>query len=110
MFPMYYLNGVQGMSDCRWLFIIDGCISLPLSILGFFIFPGMPMTGPIWWMTPAEYELGQERMREAGVEAPQKISKKMLRRVFCHWHWYLGILASVLFLRAQVLRLLHLRC
>lgn len=92
------LNGVHGMSGWRWLFIIDGCISLPLSILGFFIFPGMPMSGRIWWMTPAEYELGQQRMREVGVEPPQKISKKMLRRVFCHWHWYLGILAYVLFL------------
>lgn len=92
------LNGVGGMSGWRWLFIIDGSISLPLSILGFFIFPGMPMSGKIWWMTEAEYELGQLRMREAGVEAPKKISKALLRRIFLNWHWYLGVLPYILFL------------
>lgn len=92
------LNGVGGMSGWRWLFIIDGSISLPLSILGFFIFPGMPMSGRIWWMTEKEYELGQLRMREAGVEAPKKISKDVLKRLFLNWHWYLGIMAYVLFL------------
>lgn len=65
------LNGIGGMSGktyphlhtqshthpnthpegWRWLFIVDSSISLPLSILGFFIFPGMPMSGNIWWMT-----------------------------------------------------------
>ncbi|EGY20575.1 hypothetical protein VD0002_g7407 [Verticillium dahliae] len=92
------LNGVHGMSGWRWLFIIDGSISLPLSILGFFIFPGMPQSGRIWWMTEKEHELGQLRMREAGVEAPKKITKALLRRIFCRWHWYIGVLAYVLFL------------
>ncbi|KAM0334981.1 hypothetical protein ACHAQA_000015 [Verticillium albo-atrum] len=92
------LNGVHGMSGWRWLFIIDGSISLPLSILGFFIFPGMPQSGRIWWMTEKEHELGQLRMREAGVEAPKKITKALLKRIFCRWHWYVGVSAYVLFL------------
>jgi hypothetical protein len=86
------------MAGWRWLFIIDGCISLPLSILGFFIFPGMPMSKRIWWMTEKEYRLGQVRMEEVGVAPPTKITRALLRRIFCHWHWYLGILAYVLFL------------
>ncbi|CAI6096152.1 hypothetical protein V2G26_007939 [Clonostachys chloroleuca] len=92
------LNGVGGMSGWRWLFIIDGSISLPLAFLGFFIFPGMPMSGRIWWMTEKEYELGQLRMREVGVEPPKKITKAVLKRIFFHWHWYLGVLAYILFL------------
>lgn len=92
------LNGVGGMAGWRWLFIIDGVISLPLGIIGFFIFPGMPQSGKPWWLTPEEHEIGQRRMREEGVEAPKKITPRMLRRVFCHWHWYVGVLAYVLFL------------
>ncbi|KAF6819067.1 vitamin H transporter, partial [Colletotrichum musicola] len=92
------LNGVHGMAGWRWLFIIDGCISLPISIMGYFIFPGMPSSGKPWWLTQAEYELGQRRMRDVGVEEPKKITTRMLRRLFCHWHWYVGVLAYVLFL------------
>ncbi|KAG9258467.1 vitamin H transporter [Emericellopsis atlantica] len=92
------LNGVGGMSGWRWLFIIDGSISLPLSILGFFIFPGMPMSGKIWWMKEEEHALAQLRLREVGVEAPKKITKALLKRIFLRWHWYLGVLAYILFL------------
>ncbi|KAH7031493.1 vitamin H transporter [Microdochium trichocladiopsis] len=92
------LNGVHGMAGWRWLFIIDGCISLPLSIMGFFIFPGMPSSKKIWWMSEKELELGRLRMREAGVEEPKKIGKALLRRIFCHWHWYVGVMAYILFL------------
>jgi len=95
------LNGVHGLAGWRWLFIIDGCISLPIGLLGFFIFPGMPTSAKPWWLTTAQHELGQRRMREEGVEAPKKITMRMLRRIFCHWHWYVGVLAYVFFLSSS---------
>lgn len=49
-------------------------------------------------MTEAEHKLGQQRMREVGVAAPAKTSKALFKRIFCHWHWYVGVLAYVLFL------------
>ncbi|GJC84372.1 vitamin H transporter [Colletotrichum liriopes] len=66
--------------------------------MGYFIFPGMPTSGKPWWLSQKEYELGQRRMRDEGVEEPKKISVQMLKRLFCHWHWYVGVLAYVLFL------------
>ncbi|KAF2025011.1 hypothetical protein EK21DRAFT_77414, partial [Setomelanomma holmii] len=36
------LNGVHGMSGWRWLFTIDGSISLPIGLAGFFLYPGLP--------------------------------------------------------------------
>ena len=95
------LNGVHGMAGWRWLFIIDGCISLPIGLLGFFIFPGMPTSGKPWWLTERDHELGQQRMREVGVEQPKKITMQMLKRLFCHWHWYVGVLAYVFFLSSS---------
>ena len=56
------------------------------------------MSKKIWWMTEDEYKLGQQRMREVGVAEPTKISKALLRRIFCHWHWYVGVLAYILVL------------
>jgi len=79
----------------------QGCISLPIGLLGFLIFPGMPNSAKPFWLTEAEHELGQRRMREAGVEAPKKITTRMLKRVFFHWHWYVGVLAYVFFLSSS---------
>ncbi|KAJ2904062.1 Pantothenate transporter liz1-like protein 8 [Zalerion maritima] len=95
------LNGVSGMSGWRWLFIIDGCISLPIGLAGYFMFPGMPTSKKPFWMTEAQHELGKKRMRDVGVEEPKRISKKMLSRLFKHWHWYLGTLAYVFFLSSS---------
>jgi hypothetical protein len=46
-----YLNGVGGLAGWRWLFILDGCISLPIAFIGFLLFPGIPAAKKPWWMT-----------------------------------------------------------
>jgi MFS family permease len=70
------LNGVGGMAGWRWLFIIDGCISLPIALLGFFMFPGLPSSGKPWWMTEEEHFLAQRRMRDEGVEQAERSAGK----------------------------------
>lgn len=92
------LNGVNGMSGWRWLFIIDGCISLPIALVGFVIFPGMPSSAKPFWLTTEQHELGRRRMREVGVESPKRITLQVLKRVFGHWHWYVGVLTYVFYL------------
>jgi len=92
------LNGVNGLAGWRWLFIIDGCISLPIGLLGFLLFPGMPSSGKPFWLTEEQHQLARRRMREAGVAEPGRISTAMLKRVFCRWHWWVGTLAYVFFL------------
>ncbi|KAK4118832.1 MFS general substrate transporter [Parathielavia appendiculata] len=91
------LNGVGGMSGWRWLFIIDGVISLPISLAGYFFFPGLPSSPRIWWLTEREQKLAQARMRADGVKESAKIGKRMLRRVFTHWHFYIAVLTYILF-------------
>lgn len=89
------LNGVSGMSGWRWLFIIDGTISLPIAFAGYFLFPGLPTSPRIWWLKEDEQKLAQQRMRDEGVKKPKKIGKKMLKRVFSHWHFYIAVLTYV---------------
>lgn len=95
------LNGVHGMAGWRWLFIIDGCISLPLAFLGYVMFPGLPSSGKPLWMTEEKHALAQKRMQDIGVEQSKEISIKMLKRVFCHWNFYVGVLAYVFFLSSS---------
>ncbi|KAE9372530.1 pantothenate transporter liz1 [Stipitochalara longipes BDJ] len=96
------LNGVGGMAGWRWLFIIDGCISLPIAILGYFVFPGLPASGKPWWLTPDQYQLAKKRMNEEGMEDSVNFSKTkivaMLKRLFTTWHFYIAVLTYTFFL------------
>ncbi|KAF1979605.1 MFS general substrate transporter [Bimuria novae-zelandiae CBS 107.79] len=91
------LNGVMGRSGWRWLFIIDGSISLPIAIAGFFLFPGLPTSPKVWWLTEKEQKLAIARMSNEGVKQSAKIGKRMLKRVFTHWHFYIAVLTYVCF-------------
>ncbi|KAF2635400.1 pantothenate transporter liz1 [Massarina eburnea CBS 473.64] len=95
------LNGVSGMAGWRWLFIIDGIISLPVAIAGFFIFPGLPSSKRPWWLTQAEHELAQQRMREVGVEPSTKLNWSVIRRTLSRWEFYVGVLAYTFFLSSS---------
>ncbi|WQF88315.1 Putative major facilitator superfamily, MFS transporter superfamily [Colletotrichum destructivum] len=92
------LNGTHGMSGWRWLFIIDGCISISIAIAGFFLYPGLPTTQPrVWWLTEEERILAVARMQSQGTKQSSKIGKRMLKRVFTHWHFYVAVLTYVFF-------------
>ncbi|KAJ4303465.1 hypothetical protein N0V90_002360 [Kalmusia sp. IMI 367209] len=91
------LNGVMGRSGWRWLFIIDGSISLPIALLGFIMFPGLPTSPRVWWLTENEQELAIARMNNEGVKQSSKIGKRMLKRVFTRWHFYVAVLTYVCF-------------
>jgi hypothetical protein len=94
------LNGVGGMAGWRWLFIIDGIFSLPIALLGYFIFPGLPASGKPWWLTADQYQLAKKRMNEEGMEDSVKFSKTkikaMLKRLFTNWHFYIAVLTYTL--------------
>ncbi|EJT76536.1 pantothenate transporter liz [Gaeumannomyces tritici R3-111a-1] len=56
------LNGVMGRAGWRWLFVIHGIITLPISFLGFVVWPGLPISRRRWWMTEEEHALAVKRI------------------------------------------------
>jgi MFS transporter, ACS family, pantothenate transporter len=42
MAAVYHLGGRGGLKGWQWLFIIDGVISLPIAIAGYFVLPDVP--------------------------------------------------------------------
>jgi hypothetical protein len=89
------------MAGWRWLFIIDGIISLPIALAGFFIFPGLPSSKKPWWLTPAEHELARTRMLSAGVAPSKKLSWSVVKRTFTRWEFYMGVLCYTFFLSSS---------
>ncbi|KAH8601781.1 major facilitator superfamily domain-containing protein [Bisporella sp. PMI_857] len=56
------LNGVLGLSGWRWLFVIHGIITLPISFLGFAFWPGLPTSPRRWFISEEEHALAVKRI------------------------------------------------
>ena len=58
------MNGVSGRSGWRWLFIIDGIITLPIALYGYLVFPDVPAITKAFYLTEevSFNHLGEERV------------------------------------------------
>jgi MFS family permease len=101
------LDGVQGRAGWRWLFIIDGIITLPLAVAGYLFFPNLPQGGKkTWWTTEAEHQLSVKRMQEIGRAGKQPWTKAKVKRIFSSWHTYLLRMSSHILLHLVSLSLI----
>lgn len=93
------LNGVRGLAGWRWLFILDGCISLLIAILGFALFPGLLAAKKPWQITKDEHDIARKRVKDKGIKQsrPSIFNKTILKRVFTKWHFYLAVLCYTLY-------------
>ncbi|KAG0703843.1 MFS general substrate transporter [Suillus ampliporus] len=57
------MEGFLGYAAWRWLFFVEGCLTVVVAICGMFILPDFPQS-PASWLTPAEHALAQKRMEE----------------------------------------------
>ncbi|TVY85406.1 Pantothenate transporter liz1 [Lachnellula suecica] len=80
------LSGAKGLSGWRWLFIIDGLITLPIAIYGLCLFPDTPSTTSAFYLTSSERALAISRVPEVPERRPWNLA--FLKRVFSSWYWY----------------------
>ncbi|KAJ4257665.1 hypothetical protein NW757_003289 [Fusarium falciforme] len=82
------LNGVHGLSGWRWLFIIDGIITIGIAFIGYIVFPDVPSRKKPLALSQAEHALAQKRIE--GLTAPPQLqlSTTIFRRVLGRWHFY----------------------
>ncbi|KAJ5196585.1 hypothetical protein N7449_007064 [Penicillium cf. viridicatum] len=84
------LNGTHGYAGWRWLFIIDGIITLPLALAGYVFFPNLPQSGKkTWWTTEEEHLLSIKRMDNIGRAGKKPWTKERARTILLSWHTYL---------------------
>ncbi|KAF2494001.1 pantothenate transporter [Lophium mytilinum] len=80
------MDGLSGLAGWRWLFIIDGIITLPVALYGFFFFPDTPSTTTAPYFSADEKALALSRVPEVDERTP--ISLSFLKRCFRSWYWY----------------------
>ncbi|TEA22041.1 putative transporter [Colletotrichum sidae] len=57
---IFQMDGAAGISGWRWLFIIQGAVTLVVAAVAFFVLPDEPLTTR--WLTPEERILANERI------------------------------------------------
>ncbi|TFK43382.1 MFS general substrate transporter [Crucibulum laeve] len=83
-----HLNGTAGRSGWRWLFIMDGIITLPVALYGYFIFPGLPREKKAFYLTVEEHALASERLEGTVQVVQEPFTWKIARRILSRWRWY----------------------
>ncbi|WQF82357.1 Putative major facilitator superfamily, MFS transporter superfamily [Colletotrichum destructivum] len=56
------LGGVGGLGGWQWVFIIDGIITLPIALFGFFYFPDIPENTNARYLSESEKKLAVGRL------------------------------------------------
>ncbi|KAF4122165.1 MFS transporter, ACS family, pantothenate transporter, partial [Geosmithia morbida] len=93
------LDGRHGLSGWRWLFIIDGLLTVPVALYGFLLFPDTPHTTTAFYLTDQERALAQARVpeqRETETHIPgagpdtSKLKAILVyaRMVLSSWYWW----------------------
>ncbi|OJJ05579.1 hypothetical protein ASPVEDRAFT_153770 [Aspergillus versicolor CBS 583.65] len=91
------LNGARGIEGWRWLYIVCGCMTVPVGLATFVILPDTPYTTKVWFLSPEERELAIERVRRAGKAAPVKIRLATFKTILSSWKWYAFVVGYVLY-------------
>lgn len=62
------MDGVLGYTAWRWLFFVEGGLTVFIAVIAIFILPDFPETETISWLTPTERALAKIRMTEDTAE------------------------------------------
>jgi len=60
------MDGILGYAAWRWLFYIEGALTVGVALSAIFVLPDFP-SSPCRWLTPQERALAQLRMEEDGL-------------------------------------------
>ncbi|KAJ5747718.1 uncharacterized protein N7511_009414 [Penicillium nucicola] len=91
------LNGAHGLAGWRWLYIVCGCMTIPVGIATYFLLPDTPFTTRVWYLSKSERNLAEERVRKAGKAAPANINLATFKRILSSWKWYVFVFGYVLY-------------
>jgi ACS family pantothenate transporter-like MFS transporter len=97
MAGVYHLGGKGGFAGWQWLFIVDGIISLPIAIAGYFVIPDVPEIAKPFYLTKEEVAFAQKRMELEGRQKREPYTKARVKSILTSWHIYALTLLYVVF-------------
>ncbi|KAL4869294.1 major facilitator superfamily domain-containing protein [Aspergillus spectabilis] len=84
-----HLEGVSGLSGWRWSFIILGTVTIPIGILGYFIWPGTPALLNRLVLSDRDIKIANAQLVANGQSSGDKLTLQSLKRALRGWKIYL---------------------
>ncbi|EIM83716.1 MFS general substrate transporter [Stereum hirsutum FP-91666 SS1] len=96
---VYHLGGVSGMSGWRWLYVIDGCMTIPIALLGFLVFPDTPAAARSFLFDASERALATTRVQAARIAQPTGhfIRWNVIKKALMNKYYWLFVLGYILY-------------
>jgi hypothetical protein len=92
------LDGVHGLAGWRWLFTINAIITLPLALIGYFLWPGTPAKPNRLVIKESKLETARFRLTKTGAQVHSVPSSwNLFRRIFTSWRFYIIVFWDILF-------------
>lgn len=82
------LDGKNGLAAWRWVFIIDGIITILVAMFGLFFFPDTPNSTSAFYLSEEERRRCVERMSEDGREETNDFHWGLFLRAVQSWQLY----------------------
>lgn len=83
------LDGRNGLAAWRWVFIIDGLMTVVTAIYGLIFFPDTPDSTTAFYFSEDERIRCRERVKEEGhVKQDHKLSWDIFNRCIRSWQFY----------------------
>lgn len=77
---------------------MDGIISLPIAIAGFWMLPDLPENTRAFYLTAEDADMARKRIKDIGRAPRSKLGWSAWKRVFARWHVYALIVLYVIFI------------
>lgn len=100
-FAISKMDGIGGLEGWRWIFILEGIVTVVVAVIAFFLLYDFPETAS--FLTEEErafvvYRLkyqgdvsARDETHEATVAETEKFEWKYVRQAFCDWQIYVNI-------------------
>ncbi|KAK7216573.1 hypothetical protein V2G26_004576 [Clonostachys chloroleuca] len=82
------LNGTNGLAAWRWVFIIDGIITVIVAVYGYVFFPDTPYNTKAFYLSDEDRKRCIERLKEDGREETNKFTWDLFKRTLTSWQLY----------------------
>ncbi|CAG8960502.1 hypothetical protein HYFRA_00008222 [Hymenoscyphus fraxineus] len=87
-FAIADIKSSNGYSPWRWIFIIEGCMTVGVTILAYPFLPGWPATAK--WLSVDEKAVLADRIQRQGIVGKMEVlNSKTMKRIVLDWKIYL---------------------
>lgn len=82
------MNGRYGLPGWKWVFLVDGFISIPVAFLGYYCLPDFPQTSSAPWITKKDRQFALARAKAMKRVKPDPLTLKNFWQIITNWRLY----------------------